>query len=496
MRRRVDSRVLVALGLLALALALLVGSEALARPGGGEGYGGGSGGGGGGGGGDGELFVWLLILCIEHPAIGIPLLIVFLVVAWLRKRGEAKQKAWSTSAAGVPHVQQVTRAALVPRAALDQIRSIDPGFSTVLFEDFAYLLYAELQRARAQGTASLTAFVAPAVAQSIVDPRLADVRGVIIGAMRIVQFSGVHVTTVQVQLELESNYVEIDRQGGQQRYYAVDCMRLGRSRDAKSRPMDRARTLDCPNCGASIEQIRGTRCLYCNEEVGGGRFDWNVEQFWTQRREGRGPNLISHAEEVGTDQPTRVDPGANHRMHALAQRDPSFNWDVFQHRVGHIFGQLQLGWSNREPMVIRPFVSDNLFQSMMYWLDLYRLEGCRNINEGARILRIDLANVLSDASFDAITVRLFATGLDYTVSDNGQLLSGSKSKPRTYSEYWTLIRGVNRQGQSKGDQSCPNCGAALNISMVGNCAYCDVKVTAGAFDWVLSRIEQDESYTG
>jgi ferredoxin len=32
--------------------------------------------------------------------------------------------------------------------------------------------------------------------------------------------------------------------------------------------------------------------------------------------------------------------------------------------------------------------------------------------------------------------------------------------------------------------------------MAGNCAYCHVKVTAGEFDWVLSRIEQDESYSG
>ena len=96
----------------------------------------------------------------------------------------------------------------------------------------------------------------------------------------------------------------------------------------------------------------------------------------------------------------------------------------------------------------------------------------------------------------SLKLRVFASGMDYTVSDDGRLLSGSTSKPRTYSEYWTLIRGVQRKGQSKGDQSCPNCGADLKISMVGNCEYCHVKVTAGEFDWVLSRIEQDESYTG
>jgi hypothetical protein len=32
--------------------------------------------------------------------------------------------------------------------------------------------------------------------------------------------------------------------------------------------------------------------------------------------------------------------------------------------------------------------------------------------------------------------------------------------------------------------------------MAGTCKYCQAKVTTGEFDWVLSRIEQDEVYVG
>ena len=477
-------------------LLCLTAAVAWARPGGGQSYGGG-GGGGGGGGDDGGALIYLIFLCFEHPTIGIPLLTIFLIVMWLRSRAEKKQKAWATSAAGVPHVQQtMMQARGVGRAELDQIRSIDPAFSNVLFEDFVYLLYAEILRARAHGPTSITAFLAPQLASSIHDPRLSDVNGVIIGAMRILRFSGVHGPQLQITVELESNYVEVYGQGGQQRFYAVDRMDLFRASSAKSRPAERARTLDCPNCGASIENVRGTRCSYCQEEVGGGRFDWTVQSLSTVSKQQRGPLLTSDVQEVGTDHPTRVDPGATMRFQNLVQRDPTFSWDTLSHRIGHIFTQLQSGWSGRSPQVIRPFVSDNLFQSMLYWIDLYTQNQCRNMNDNARILRIDLANVLSDATYDAVTVRVFATGLDYTVSDDGRLMSGNRNKERTYSEYWTLIRGVQRKGQSKGDQACPNCGAELNISMVGNCAYCHVKVTAGEFDWVLSRIEQDESYTG
>ena len=478
--------------------ALLVAVAALARPGGGGSYsGGGSSGGSGGGGGDGGIIIELVFLAIRYPAIGVPLLIVFLVVAYIRSRAAASQKAWQTSAAAVPHVQQRVQAARgVSRAQLDQIRTIDPAFSNVLFEDFVYLLYGELHRARAAGTVSLAAFLSPAVAGSLPDPNLSDVNGIVIGAMRILRFSGVHGPMVSIELEIEANYVELYRQGGERRFYVVERMALQRASSAKSRPADRARTLDCPNCGAPLEKMRGTQCDYCRQEVGGGRFDWNVVQLSTLKKEMRGPLLTSDVEEVGTDHPTLVDPGAATRLAAVQQRDPGFHWDVFQRRIGHIFGQLQAGWSGRDPLLIRPFVSDNLLQSMSYWIDLYKLNHCRNVNEGAHILRIDLANVLSDATYDAITVRVFASGLDYTIGDDGRLLSGSRTKPRTYSEYWTLIRGVTRKGQSKGDQCCPNCGAPLKITMVGNCEFCRVKVTTGEFDWVLSRIEQDEAYTG
>ena len=56
-------------------------------------------------------------------------------------------------------------------------------------------------------------------------------------------------------------------------------------------------------------------------------------------------------------------------------------------------------------------------------------------------------------------------------------------------------RGV--QENEKPAANCPNCGAPLdNVNMAGNCQYCGGKITRGDFDWVLSRIEQDESYAG
>jgi len=493
--------------LLALGLAIvLLASVALARPGGGHSYSGGSrssgsSGGGGGGGGDGGILVDILIfLIIENPSVGIPLTLLVLAVLAIRWVWQRGMQAWSTSRspsrAEVAVVPTQHVATSQPRRELEQLRSLDPEFSLVLFEDFAYMLYGAVQRARGVGTQWLAPYLEPELAQTLVDPNLADVQGIVIGAFRYEAVWGLDEPMVTVELEIESNYVEVSRSGAQQRYYVVDRLVLRRAQTARSRPFARAHKLDCPNCGAPLEAVRGTECSYCRQQVGLGRFDWMIVELDNHAREERGPLLTSDTPETGTDLPTLADAAAPARFQELQQRDPSFSWQGFTSRIAHVFGELQAAWGGREPLRIRPYVSDNLFQSLYYWLDLYQAQRCRNVTEQARILRIDLASVTSDKHYDAITVRLFASSIDYTIADDGKLLSGNRSRVRSYSEYWTWIRGSARRGPSRGDLACPNCGAGLRVGMAGTCEYCRVKVTAGEFDWVLSRIEQDDSYGG
>ena len=71
------------------------------------------------------------------------------------------------------------------------------------------------------------------------------------------------------------------------------------------------------------------------------------------------------------------------------------------------------------------------------------------------------------------------------------------ARERRWSEYWTFIRNRNAPPiAAKAELNCPNCGAPLKVNSVGVCQFCGGKITSGEFDWVLSRIEQDESYSG
>jgi hypothetical protein len=230
--------------------------------------------------------------------------------------------------------------------------------------------------------------------------------------------------------------------------------------------------------------------------VDNGRFDWYVKRADLRESRGVPPALTGTVVEQGTDDPTVVSPGAEEGLASLVQEDPA-QAEGLPARLSLIFTELQKAWAAQDLATVRPFVTDALFQYLQYWVDAYRSQGLRNQLADARIVKTQTARVTRDAHYDAVTVRVWATGRDYTTDGQGRVVGGSSTRERPYSEYWTLARGVAARGRPpRTDLTCPACGGPLAITMAGHCEHCGSHVTAGEFDWVLSTIEQDDSYSG
>jgi hypothetical protein len=377
------------------------------------------------------------------------------------------------------------------------IRDEDPDFSLVLLEDFLYALYTEAHTARGKGElARLSPYLGNSARATLeaLGGR-GGVSTIVLGALSFVGFLRT-VTRFQIVVELESNYTERGAIG-EQAYYARERWTLVRERSARSRPPERVRVLRCPSCDAPTDKIAGRVCGYCGQEVTTGKHEWLVESITVDERSTRGPMLTGTTEEQGTELPSVVDPELAASLAALRARDPAFSEAGLEARVKLIFETLQGAWSSLEWERARPFLSDRLHEAQSYWIRAYKLAGLRNITEKTAIDRVLLVRAVRDRWYDAITVRLHAHGLDYTVRvAGGEVVGGSKTSPRAYSEYWTLIRSATRQGTARATPDCPQCGAPLAITMAGLCEHCGAKVNSGEFDWVLSRIEQDESYQG
>ncbi len=493
----------------------LVPALALARPGGGDSYSGGGGhggsgdggggGGSGGGGGDasgiGELIFQLIRLCIYYPKIGIPIVVIvagFFIYTWMQK---AKNKDWD-SGPPVP---------LERSTSVESLTRVDPDFSQVLFEDFAFRLYATAHQARGRhgGLAELAPYLAPAAQTALAQrpPVGAPVTGVVVGAMRLYRVdvpdpeaiaSGSE-TRCRIGLDFESNYT-VGAPGAQRTRYAVESWLLGRSVTARTKPPSASKTFPCPNCGAPWQDVdagRNQKCSYCGEVVDNGRFDWQVEQVVLRHERDQAPTLTTEVPERGTDLPSYLQPSFDQRWLGLLRDDPALSDASLITRLHHIYTTLNLGWTANDLTPVRGLISDGLYDYLAYWLSAYRAQGLRNVLAHMRITHQAPVKLTRDRWYDAITVRIWATGRDHVIQlADGAHVRGSARRDRRYSEYWTLIRSAARRGPPRPDTSCGHCGAPLVVSMAGACLHCGAHVTAGEFDWILSKIEQDDSYRG
>jgi hypothetical protein len=458
----------------------------LLRVGGGESYSGGgsSSGGGGGGGGDGAgeliyyLFRFLLWLTMEYPAIGIPvdIVVIYLLFKWWRSKQSASPTLLkiSTSGAGKP--------------SLEALRRFDPNFSEVTFSDFCYSVYALAHYARGKGDLARYAPYLSAGARNVLAKRTGDVRAVVIGSANVVAFSGVDGPTVSATIAYESNITE-----GAISYYMQEHWVLERRRDILSPPPEKAKADHCPRCGAALQTRTNGACDYCGVKIESGAFNWYVRSITLLDRQTRGPLLTSNVPERGTDKRTVYPPQFAQKKTAFEAEHPDFTWQLFEERARTIAIELQNAWTARDWERVRPFETESLFQMHRYWIDAYKQQNLRNIVDDFTITRVEPVKLTTDAFYEAITVRLFAQGRDHTDDANNKVVAGSNTSLRRWSEYWTFIR---TKTSLSNPISCPNCGAQVPAGSTGICSYCGGKLTAGYFDWILSRIEQDEAYGG
>ena len=475
-----------------LVLLLLVASVAEARVGGGQSYGGGGGGGGDGAG----ILLWLLL---KHPVIGIPTLVI-VVGYYLYTQKQKLGQVRTVVDHGTPGRARPAR--LAARSPRERLVAVDAGFSETLFIDFFQQVYTTARQLAPTGTtASLNPWMTETALGRLTATSPAVVHDVIFGSTRLADVS-VHKKRVRADVVCEVNLVGADASGEARQWLRQEIWTLGRREGVTSPGPDRMRVLCCASCGDPSEPALDGTCSSCGSVRTGGETQWEVEAIRVTMERPL-PSIDLHLGggiEAGTRRPTVFSPDLAVEKRGFINRHPQFSWADFESRVRLVFVKMQESWSARRLEDARAFQTDALFQVHRFWMARYERGGLFNRMSDIKVTRVDVAKVQRDAWFEAITVRVFASMRDWTQQGvDGAVVGGSRTTPRIFSEYWTFVRTI---GSAQGvtahtlDQ-CPSCGAPLDqVSMAGVCGYCESKITGGDFDWVLSRIEQDEAYRG
>lgn len=433
------------------------------------------------------------------------ILILGLLIYFLMKSQNSGAAGEDRAAELLHHSQHPGQHDLDNRAVnLDAIRAFDPAFSRPVFMDFVYSLFSKLHQSRGNLGRDLSQmnsyFSESALAQyAAQSTTVKQMRGVLVSGIHLVSESTLG-ENLSLTVTLDANYTEVDEAGHSQSFYTEETWAFVKKKGVLSKPPEKARLISCPACGAQASLNEDGACGSCGNKIRIGNFDWFVERVSISRHT-TPPLLDETVEETGTDLDTIVDPNLNQKFQAFQIKHPEFKWTEFKTRVAATFFALQKAWTERKWQLVRPFESENIFQSHLYWIQEYLHQNRINVLEQIELLKIEPVKIEEDLYYESITARVYGSMIDYTVNaETRDLICGDQRAPREFTEYWTFIRthrAVHSDlQQTKKEESCPACGAPLNINQAGRCEYCQALVTSGDFDWVLSQIEQDETYLG
>jgi predicted lipid-binding transport protein (Tim44 family) len=127
----------------------------------------------------------------------------------------------------------------------------------------------------------------------------------------------------------------------------------------------------------------------------------------------------------------------------IRQMDPYFDEKRFTDGCMDHFFLIQGAWANRDMSGVRNSLTDEMFRGLQQ--DAEQLKAKKQINrlENIAVRSVEITEVWQEGGQDFITVRLYANLLDYNIDEQtGQVLSGSRTEPVKFNEYWTFTRPV------------------------------------------------------
>jgi predicted lipid-binding transport protein (Tim44 family) len=500
--------------------------EALARAGGG-GHGGGGGGHssgghggfhGGGSGGGGFLAVLVIVLLLYFwyrrsqrggPGAGAPMgaapgaqAAVMSVLGAALGQNLAAGAALTRAMGGVgPQSLPAAAFAATLRPVVDRIRAQDPGFELEVFLQRAEMTFFLVKRGMQQNNAAaLRPFLSDAVYQQVaggIAASAAQHRHALLESLnvRAVHVQSAHCDDAGQQLQVhfdlvyrakilgDNNQVIADEQADHRHGERWMFMRKAGAITATNGGVIAAR---CPACGAELRLNLDGTCAHCRASVTNGTVDWIVAGVEEAPFVGY-PNDSSLAVAA---------PSVPQGIAALQAADPGFSPDAFRERVRTAFLALQDAWCKQNLDAGRAFLSPGAYFTWRAQLETLAAEGRRNVMEQSTVQRIEPILIVHGRVYDDITVRISAAAADFEVDKDNRIVFGDRVV-RPFTEDWTFQRSVGVATTQKPgtlENTCPNCGAPVSLTQIGECRYCKAAVTSGKFDWVVSRIAQEDMF--
>jgi predicted lipid-binding transport protein (Tim44 family) len=125
----------------------------------------------------------------------------------------------------------------------------------------------------------------------------------------------------------------------------------------------------------------------------------------------------------------------------IRANDATFDEVRFKDNVMDMFFRIQAAWMNRDLSPVKQILTDEINEFFQEDIDALLKSGKINKLENIAVRTVDITEAWQEAGQDSITTLIYANILDYTVDEkSGDIISGSKTEPTKFEEYWTFTR--------------------------------------------------------
>jgi predicted lipid-binding transport protein (Tim44 family) len=126
----------------------------------------------------------------------------------------------------------------------------------------------------------------------------------------------------------------------------------------------------------------------------------------------------------------------------IRQFDSYFDENRYNDLVMDNFFRIQGAWMNRDLAPVQDLLTNEM--QRVFQADIDTLIRDKQINrlENIAVRKVDIVEAWQESGQDYINTLVYANLLDYTTDEAGTVLSGSKSDPVKFEEYWTFTRPV------------------------------------------------------
>lgn len=459
---------------------------ALARAGGGQSYGGGSSRSSGGGDGLGIIIYFLLRLCIEHPCIGIPLVIIIIVVSIIAKKKKLKKQYNTIQRAGNRNLNQ-TQDAVATQTALANIKQRDPQFTASALIKKSNTAFLEIQQAWSdQDLSRVRRFISDGVNErfslQINMQKKQDIRN----KMEDVQVIATEIISIESDSHFDSIHLKITAKA---RDTDVNLTTGKKIRDNFSGTFVEywsflrkpgVQTLAgkglvegvCPNCGAPLELADSGRCKYCDAVVTSGEYDWVLSE-------------ITQSIEWSTATSPSAVPGYTQMLEA----DPAFNLQTIEDTASVIFWRYIKSYFDGSADPVRKMATENYSDSLTNSLENTRDGNSHLFFADAAVGAVEAQSITQGTDFDRVQVLVKWSAANNWIDHTGKAKSGGPKTIRP--QLFTLLRkhGVTTLAATQLNSAhCPGCGAPYTGGDSGSCEYCGRPLNDGSGAWVLESI--------